>query len=306
MSRSVVAWAPFEVHASRNKGAPRILASFTSSRGLESDHLVALGVPGLWKKTRGEGVRVALLDSGVARVSGLLGADALYLDHDGNHVGPGDRAGHGTACASLIASRDKRAPGVAPEATLVSIRVADLDGNPEEDRVIAGLETALRLECDVVSCSFVFRSAWQAMFDAVGKVLDKGLVVVAASGNDPSVSNAFPEKTPGVVVVGALDADGEPLSEQRLGRFTDVFAPGEELLHIDAGGDASTRFGHTSGATALTSGVVALILSTRTGPSRRQAAARIPEVLRRTARRVHGAGSIDAGLVDAPAAISGI
>src|SRR6187401_933297 len=85
-------------------------------------HFDELEIPALQEHTRGEGIRVAVLDTGVARAGGAF-ASLRSLTADGAPTDDVDLDGHGTACASLIASLDDDAPGVAPAADLISIRV---------------------------------------------------------------------------------------------------------------------------------------------------------------------------------------
>lgn len=278
--------------------------SLKDGRGVPA-HLRTLGGNALWQKTRGAGVRIALLDSGVSEIDGLFG-QADYLDHEGNATEAGDDVGHGTACASLIASKDRRAPGIAPEARLTSIRIADLDGKPDPNRIVMGLDVALALECDIVSCSFVLNQAPAELLQRIQALVDAGVVVTAAAGNDADIVGVFPEETPGAVVVGALDGAGTPLADQRMGVFTDVFAPGEDLDHIDARGRYSTNFGHTSGATALVAGVAALVLSRRSGAARRALGAQFEQLVRRTAKGSIAAGDGRAGLINGLAMLNAL
>lgn len=223
-------------------------------------HLAALQVSQLWEVTRGEGVVVAILDGGVDDVTGLRGERIQHLDHGGNPIAPGDDSqGHGTACASLAASNHKHAPGVAPRAGLLSINVAGISGHPLLYKVESGLRVALE-RADIISCSFVMPEASPRVEEAVREALALGRVVVGAAGNEESLVSAFPENVPEVISVAALSRDRRPLAGGRFGPFIDIAAPGEDLKVITSHGLKSWR-GATSGATALVSGVCALVLS---------------------------------------------
>ncbi|HWP07087.1 MAG TPA: S8/S53 family peptidase [Polyangiaceae bacterium] len=228
--------------------------------GLVTDlpwHFLDLGLPGLHVRSRGAGIRVALLDSGVFAEEGLF-ANLRSLKPDGSPAENIDSNGHGTLCASLLASLDEEAPGVAPEVELDSFGVM-VGGAPVDAMVRQALVTAVERGCHVVSCSFTLFEADPSTLDAVRMACNQGVVVVAASGNDPNVTADFPERTPNVLVVGPYGHDRELLTS-RFGLFTDVLAPGIDLPAVARDGSRTT-FGQSSGATAVTAGVMALVLS---------------------------------------------
>jgi subtilisin family serine protease len=219
-------------------------------------HFLDLGVASLQARSRGAGIRVGLLDSGVADAGGTF-SSLTSVAPDGSPLANLDEDGHGTACASLIASLNDDAPGVAPEVELLSVRVST-GGTPIEALVRQGILTAARLKCDVISCSFVLPELSNATSDAIRSVCNAGVVIVAASGNDPTVSSPFPERTPNVLVVGPYDRDRRQI-QSRFGLFTDVLAPGVDLSVVARDGSIA-QFGESSGAAALTSAIVAIVL----------------------------------------------
>ncbi len=244
------------------------------------DHLKALELADAWKRSKGSGIRIAVLDSGVAPMPKVFEHIERY-DWTGKPISPGDAHPklHGTRCASLIASSDPEALGVAPEATLVSILVAGSSGRPLVQRVLEGFASAERLQCDVISCSFTIHGADPSLISLANQMAKEGTVIVTASGNEENERCEFPELLDGPVVVGALDDNGLAFEEQRMGKFTDVFAPGWHLSHRVPDG-VDDHFGMTSGATALVSGAIALALSTCPQDKRRSAGARMNSWIR--------------------------
>jgi subtilisin family serine protease len=220
-------------------------------------HFVDLGLAGLHARSKGEGIRVAVLDTGVAAVPGLFGSLRGFKP-DGSPADSIDTDGHGTACASLIASLAEDAPGVAPDVDLDAVEVC-VGGAPIESLARQAILSAADRGCHVLCCSFTLVSASTETLDAVRAVANRGVVVIGASGNDPSVAAAFPERTPNVLVVGPYGHDRELLSS-RFGLFTDVLAPGVDLPVVGHDG-SHFGFGKSSGATAVVAGVVALLLS---------------------------------------------
>lgn len=220
-----------------------------------------LGIGALHARGRGEGIRVAVLDSGVENPNGTFGS-LLSLTPGGSHAANHDNVGHGTVCASLIASQNPDAPGVAPRVDVTSIPVV-IGGGTIEGLVRDAFQTAIAERCHVISCSFTLPTIEQATQDGMREAANRGVVIVAASGNDPNVFAAFPERTPNVLVVGPHGHNRE-LLPSRFGLFTDVLAPGIDLPVVTSAGPVDT-FGETSGATAVVAGIVALVLcATRT------------------------------------------
>lgn len=220
-------------------------------------HLRDLGIDALHAITRGTGIRVAVLDSGVTPTDGLFSSLRSFSPR-GHEIDSVDDDGHGSACASLIASKDENAPGVAPDVELLSIPVS-AGGNFIEQSVKAAFLTARELGCQVISCSFTLLSPSSATLEAIRQAANSGIVVVAASGNDPNRPAGFPELTPNVLVVGPYGRQRE-LLQSRFGTFTDVLAPGADLC-VAGGPGLGGNFGGSSGATAIVAGVVALVLA---------------------------------------------
>jgi len=252
-------------------------------------HLDDLGIPALRAQSSGEGIRVAVLDTGVAAVPGAFGSLRAFAP-DGSAAGNIDDDGHGTACASLIASQTTDAPGVAPAVELVSIKIT-AGGKPVEADVLAAFETVVAKKCHVVSCSFTLRQADTALLDAIRAACNQGIVVVAASGNDPSVASDFPERTPNVLVVGPYGRNRQFLPS-RFGLFTDVLAPGEDLDTLTPAG-ATVSFGETSGAAAVTAGVMALVLSITRSSGTARVGLALEGLARATALPAAGARLLD-------------
>jgi serine protease AprX len=262
----------------------------------------------------GKGVDVALVDSGVARVPGLTSGNVIDgpdLSFESQHadVRHQDTFGHGTHMASIIAGRDAAgapasyAPasaaggyyGIAPDARLVSVKVAAADGAADVSQVIAAINWVTQhahdngLNIRVLNLSYGTDSTQSYELDpltyAVERAWRAGIVVVVAAGNDGTsrAELASPATDPYVLAVGADDPNGTagvlddtvPAFAQRgTGtRRVDVIAPGVHVLGLRApngyvdqanpGGRVGTRFirgSGTSQATAVASGVAALVL----------------------------------------------
>ncbi|MEU7894424.1 type VII secretion-associated serine protease mycosin [Nonomuraea sp. NPDC049152] len=236
-----------------------------------------------WRLTRGAGVTVAVLDTGVdARHPDLRGAVVKGPDLTGQNPG-GDRWGHhGTAMASLIAGRGhgkNRAGGVigiAPESTVLSVRVTLENDDPRRelqrtrsrghDSLARGIRYAVDHGAQVISMSLGGGSGtWEgsaAEEEAVQYALARGAVLVASAGNDGEGPNRknFPAAYPGVIAVGAVDRKLKVAAFSNRQTYLSVVAPGKQIVSAD--GPRSYVIGDgTSSAAAMVAGIAALVRS---------------------------------------------
>jgi membrane-anchored mycosin MYCP len=261
--------------------------------GFGQDPLIdRLGLRRVWELTTGRGVTVAVVDSGVdARHPKLAGAVAPPLDFrasftsaTGFESGPGtgddDCANHGTPIAGIIAARqakDERMMGVAPDATIAPVR---LDGPIDQARGPM-LAAAIRAGADrgkVLNLSLAVGVDNPDIRAAVQYALDRDVVVVAAAGNENRTKPGFtwyPAAYDGVLAVASVDAAGQPADDSNRGDWVDIAAPGVSLVSLSAGGDGFVAVSGTSFATAVISGVAALVRARFPGLTGPEVVARI-------------------------------
>ncbi|MFG1701227.1 S8 family serine peptidase [Nonomuraea sp. NPDC049309] len=245
--------------------------------------LGALRLPEAWRVTKGEGVTVAVLDTGVnphhpdLKGAVVQGPDLTAPGGSGN----GRRWGpHGTAMAGLIAGRGHGEGhrggvlGVAPAARVLSIRVTLENGDPRRarsrpgwrDALARGIRYAADHGANVISMSLGGGSgAWEdsaAEEEAVQYAIAKGAVLVASSGNDGAEANRknFPAAYPGVIAVGAVDRRGRVARFSNRQDYLSVVAPGTDIVTAD-GDDSYVVSDGTSSAAAMVAGIAALIKS---------------------------------------------
>ncbi|WP_026413864.1 S8 family serine peptidase [Actinomadura oligospora] len=291
--------------------------------------LASLDVPRAWAASRGRGVTVAVLDSGV---------DASQADLAGSVVtGPDYAAGaapdgtvpkrlHGTNMASIIAGHGHGPGGadgmvgVAPEARVLALRVIlerdepgyeTFGGDKRYEGTIArGIRYAADHGADVINLSLGRAYPLPAERDAVAHAVSKGVVVVAAAGNggagrpartDGHPPYTYPASFPGVISVAAVDADGRHAGFSNRNSAVVVSAPGVRI--VGAGPDGRYWVGDgTSPATAFVSGIAALIRSRHPG----MAPALVAQALVESARSRPSGGydlGIGFGRVNAAAAL---
>ncbi|MFI7444218.1 S8 family serine peptidase [Nonomuraea indica] len=289
--------------------------------------LDALNVEQAWTVTKGRGVTVAVIDSLVdTRVKELRGRVTTAPDMSAPGVQREARPGrHGTAMAALIAGSGagEGLVGVAPEARVLSIPLAvaedpdlgTIDPEPDqpagrESPLARALRYAVNHGAKVVSMSIGSYGPHRSEREAVSYALGKGVVLVAAVGNDGQSGYtkmngtsywSFPAGYPGVIGVAAVDKQGRqaPFSSDNLSVL--VAAPGVDVPVVRRAGGYELSRG-TSPAGALVAGVAALVKARH--PSLRPE--QVAQALAAGARGRPGAGYDDKtgfGVVDAGAAL---
>jgi membrane-anchored mycosin MYCP len=265
--------APAEPRPSRgcpvNQPTPRITAEPWAQKVLDFSSV--------WPLARGQGVTVAVVDSGVDFTPQLAGK-VIAMDLTG--TGLQDCVGHGTAVAAIIAARDIQArgvpfEGVAPGASIMSVKVNSQDTG--RSIILAkGIHDAAFRGATVINVS-VTTGSTPALRAAVAYAQSQDAVVVAAGGNDGTTTGRgpfYPAAYPGVLSVGAVGSDGglAPFSDQR--SHVAVTAPGVNVASAWPWG-YQTQLDGTSFATAFVSGVAALVRSRYPQLSAAQVVARI-------------------------------
>ncbi|GAB7389213.1 hypothetical protein BSNK01_30510 [Bacillaceae bacterium] len=175
---------------------------------------------------------------------------------------PQDDNGHGTRAAGVLAARGNNGIGVAGvlwAAKIMPVKVLDENGEGDEFTVGQGIRQAVDKGVDVILMSLGDPIFSPHMRDAVAYAEKKGVVVVAAAGNDGSRVN-YPAAFPTVIAVGAVDGKDKPLPYSNSGPEVDVVAPGEAIWTTELGGGYGTDAG-TSLAAPQAAGLVGLILA---------------------------------------------
>lgn len=225
----------------------------------------ALDFSSVWPLTEGQGVTVAVVDSGVDYTPQLAGRVTAI------NVGQGtaDCDGHGTAVASIIAASDLQAQGVsfegvAPAAKILSIKVQNSGTANSGVALAQGIRDAALLNAKVINVSIQTGNS-PGLASAVAFALKQGSVIVAAGGNDTQqtgVGPFYPASYPGVLSVGAVASDGSLYNLSDLRSHVAVTAPGVNVTSAYPGaGYQVNDLDGTSFATAFVSGVAALLRS---------------------------------------------
>lgn len=280
--------------------------------------LDSYGIRTAWNTTRGAGVTIAVIDTGIdGSVAELRGAVVGGTDFSGQGSANGERpvssdSEHGTMVASLAAGRGTGANagviGAAPEASLLSISVGFGERATDSDQQIADAVTwAVDHGAKVINMSLTRNTLnWPPSWDTAFLYAAKhDVVVIAAAGNRGSGTEEVgaPATMPGVLAVGGVNASGVASTQASAQGITiGVSAPSENLVGVIPGGGYVLWDG-TSGATPIVAGIVALV---RAAHPELNAANVIQRVLA-TAHDKGAPGPDDLygyGLVDAAAAVT--
>lgn len=226
-----------------------------------------------WRITKGRGVTVAVIDSGVSATHPLLKGRVLPgADFNGlpGRQGQCDQAGHGTIVAGIIAGQEGTgAPytGIAPEARILPLRVLASTERTTDDALPGQIGQAIRWAADhgadIINLSLVTLDRPE-LKDAIDYALGKRVIVVAAAGNrqeNQQDQPAYPAAYPGVIAVAGVDEKGGHVGSSVAGDYVDVAAPGLDILGPapQGSGYLTEPQGGTSFAAAYVSGVAALV-----------------------------------------------
>ncbi len=229
--------------------------------------LAAYHIPDHWRQTQGQGIKVAMLDTGVdENHPALSGAIDDAKDFTQSRSGPADQNGHGTHTAGIVAAR-KNLLGVAPQCRLLIGKVLGDDGSGSGDTVAAGIDWACDAGADVISMSLGSPAADPQILAAIQRASAKGKFILCAAGNDGAQSQDsvnYPARWKQTISVAAVDKNGRLCSFSSRGAEVDIAAPGQDILSTYLNG-AYARLSGTSMATPFVAGITALLVAVHRG-----------------------------------------
>jgi len=231
-------------------------------------NITAFNLPSTWKKTKGEGVKVAILDSGCDLDHPDLKKNLL---EGKNFVEPSqppkDMCGHGTHVAGTIAAEnnDVGMVGVAPECKIIPVKVLDANGNGNMANVAKAIRWAATSGADIISLSLGSPCKLQQVRKAIQYAAKRGIPTFCAAGNAGKTKEVFyPAAYPETIAIGSINENFQRSSFSNTGKNLDFMAPGDKIFSTYPPDWYSILSG-TSMACPFAVGVAALLLSyTRT------------------------------------------
>ena len=219
-----------------------------------------------WKHSQGEGVTVAVLDTGCDLEHEDLKENLIagYNFVEDNQT-PQDINGHGTHVAGTIAAsnNNKGMVGIAPKAKIMPVKCLGDDGSGASIWIAQAIKYAADNQADIISMSLGTSRRSNAIVQAMKYAENKGSLIFCAAGNSGnSVDVQYPAKCEESIAIGAIDKHLNISNFSCCGETLDFLAPGEDIISCTPNNTYSKTSG-TSMATPFASACAALFLSLR-------------------------------------------
>lgn len=218
-----------------------------------------VGAQRRWKKGKGAGVKIGVIDTGISR-------DHFELKNrvkGGVDFVRGRQNGHGTHVAGIIVAEmnQRGIVGVSPESHIYDIRAFDEEGKSSLATILRAINWSIENGMDIVNMSFGMPQYSEALARVIKKANDRGVVMVASAGNNGGEVE-YPARYDGVVGVSAIDQNGNLASFSSRGKGADRRAPGVDILSTWPG-NQFRKLNGTSMAAPHVTGLMALQMARR-------------------------------------------
>lgn len=224
-----------------------------------------LKIPESWTETKGENVRVMIIDSGMSNHPDIGDNELTRLSKSFNKETVLDKNGHGCIVSGIVGAKlnSSGIVGVAPECKIISVKVLNRHGRTDDKTLKDALEYAIKIKPDIINMSL---GSWepQPSLEPLYKKLiyELNIPIVCAAGNEGVKGVMYPARYPYTIAVGSYK-EGRALSAfsaySEIGHV-DFVAPGDEILSTYLNKQYAVMSG-TSMAAPFVSGILALLIS---------------------------------------------
>ena len=251
---------------------PIVSKKFEFNPTIDNWWITDYGIDKIWEETRGAGVKIAIIDSGldfnhtnIKHKNNIQYFDIITNSSNRDDCLPGNYY-HGTKCAGIISAHGPDIFGIAPEADLLIIK-ATVNGNLNADKMILAIKKAIELKSDIISISYdydilITHPLYNELLEAVKEAANNNILVVASVGNDTTtnpITERYPASFTYSLSVGSVNKN-KNLSNFTLNENIDVLAPGEDMEVLTAN-DTTHKDSGTSFSTPFVAGICALYIS---------------------------------------------
>lgn len=222
-----------------------------------------INAPQAWQYATGRNIKIGVIDTGIDfHHPALKGSILSGINLVERNRPPLDDNGHGTHISGTIAASNANHGmiGVAPHALIVPVKAFDEHGSAYVSDIAQAIDWCVRNKVHVINMSFGMRTKSKSMLNAVNRAYQKGVIIVASSGNDSKRKAIdYPARYTNTVAVGATNALRKITPFSNRGIYIDIYAPGDRIVSAWLNNDYHEMNG-TSMATSHVSGAIALLL----------------------------------------------
>lgn len=219
--------------------------------------------PQVWQQTTGSQIKVGVIDTGIDfKHPALRGSIIPGINLVNKGMPPSDDNGHGTHIAGTIAASNPSHGmiGVAPNALIAPVKAFDQHGSAYVSDIIQAIDWCVKNDMDVINMSFGMRTRSKAMQNAVIRAFNKGIIIIASSGNESKKKSIdYPARYSHTIAVGATNTLRKIAPFSNRGIYIDIYAPGDRIVSSWVNGDYHEMSG-TSMATSHVTGAIALLI----------------------------------------------
>ena len=218
------------------------------------------GVSYEWEETKGKGIKVGIIDTGVDLNHPDLAVKEYINFTTENSKDVKDEAGHGTHVAGIVGARLNGIGivGVAPESEIYVAKAFDGQGKGDKSAIRKSLEWMIEKQVDIVNMSYSSSEEDEEEKRLIKKCIENNIFLVAAAGNRGERKVSFPGRYDGVVAVSSVDINKAKSDFSSYGNEIDLAAAGVDILSTYKNASYAVLSG-TSMAAPLISGSAAIV-----------------------------------------------